>query len=435
MFENLYNAMMFISYIDVKFLFNGSIVTNPIIEEIDFFQQYVLQQILETSPFDLNSLPNLKESKKKFKNLNEFYSEASEKVNKLLKNSNIIDTSININSTTIQIKECYNENDSYLVYLTCSKLNSFYDETIEIWYRKLGFEQFLNPNTPELMPPIDSSLVQNDGMQALNILRQETGWKKMDHIYIIYNGKQLNVDFILKGEINHMNFRIKKEHVTQLLRCRYTEIMKNYCVLLSSILHICNTVAYDFYYKCLIELFKSFNKSKLMVEGLYKSLITLNKSSIWSVSYSSYSILQKILKWVADIINLLNNNEFSQVYNDDLLDIKKIELVKRLLIVFLKFRDALRIELYSDLGYMKSRCLMKKSFYEMFQLIYDFKSSVSSIEISNFQWPIQVYHKACKFFNTFCENVYKSCYEDLGFKKVDCHNKSLDVKLHKFTVK
>ncbi|XP_050548714.1 uncharacterized protein LOC126910304 [Daktulosphaira vitifoliae] len=91
MFENLYNAMKFLSYLDVRYVFIGSIVTNVIIDEIDFFQQYVLQQITETSSFDLNSIPKFNDSETKFKNLNEFYTEALEKVNKLFKNSNIID--------------------------------------------------------------------------------------------------------------------------------------------------------------------------------------------------------------------------------------------------------------------------------------------------------------------------------------------------------
>ncbi|XP_050520410.1 uncharacterized protein LOC126893902 isoform X2 [Daktulosphaira vitifoliae] len=186
MFENLYNAMKFLSYLDVRYVFVGSIVTNVIIDEIDFFQQYVLQEISEAKPFDLNNLPNLEDSETKFKNLNEFYTEATEKVNKLFKNSNIIDTSIKTDKT-IELKECFYENDSYLVYLTCSKLNSFYNETIEIWYKNLGFEQFLNPIIPELMPPIDPALNQSVAIEALNIIRQETGWKTMDHIYIIYN--------------------------------------------------------------------------------------------------------------------------------------------------------------------------------------------------------------------------------------------------------
>ncbi|XP_050520420.1 uncharacterized protein LOC126893912 [Daktulosphaira vitifoliae] len=372
LFENLYNAMKFISYIDVRYVFNGNNVPNAIVDEIDFFKQFVLQYTSETVSFDLNSLPNLKDSETKFKNLNEFYTEASEIVNNMFQKSVIIDTSVNTNSTTNPINESSNENDLYLVYLTCSNLNAFYNETIEIWYKNLGFEEFLNPKIPKFTPPIHRKINQNDGIKALNILRQETGWKKMNHINIIYNDKQFSVDCIIKNEINCIDFRIKKEYVTQLLRCRYTEIMKNYCVLLSTILFICNADDNDDYHNCIIELFNSFNKSILLLKGLYTALITLNKSSIWSVNYNSNSNLKNILKWVSGFLRLLKNNEFSLVNNADKPDIQKTEFQK-LLTLFSGFRTKLYYEIHDDLKYMYTRCIMKAPFYDRAIIINDFR--------------------------------------------------------------
>ncbi|XP_050520414.1 uncharacterized protein LOC126893907 [Daktulosphaira vitifoliae] len=420
MFENLYNAMKFLSFIDVRFVFEGSIVTNVIIDEIDFFQKYVLQQITEISSFDLNSIPNLNDCETNFKNLNEFYTEALEKVNNLFQNNNIIDTSIKTD-LTFQLKECSNGNDSYLVYLTCSKLNSFYNETIEIWYKNLGFEEFINPNTLELTPPIDSSINHYEGIKVLNILRQENGWKTMEHINIMYNGKQYTVDCVMKDPIDHMNFQIKKEHVTQLLRCRYTEIMKNYHVLLSAILFVCNTDAKIFKHKCLIELFNSFNKSKKMFEGLNTALITLKKSSIWSFNLNSHSNLHKIFKWITEFLNLLENNEFSRdnFVDQQGMNIKKIEI---LLKIFLHFRNNFYIEIITDMVKINRRCIMKESLYDKYTIVRNFRKSVYRTNKTNSLLLTQIYIDACSYFDNFCENVYKFCYEDLGFKKVDCLN-------------
>ncbi|XP_050545929.1 uncharacterized protein LOC126908091 [Daktulosphaira vitifoliae] len=429
MFENLHNAMTFFSYIDVRFVFQGSIMPNVIIDEIDFFQKYVLQKISENSHldlnrhFDLNCLPNFQDSEMNFKNLNEFHTVASKIVNNLYQNSNIIiDTSIKSNSTTIDM----NEDDSYLVYLTCSKLKSFYNKNIEIWYKNLGFEQFLNPKTPQLLPPIDPNININMGIKAFNILRQESGWKTMEHINIVYNGKLFSVDCIMKDPINIMNFQIKKEHVIQLLRCRYTEIIKNYHVLLSSILSLCSTKVNGFSYNCLIKLFDSFNKSKIMFEGLHTALITLQKSSLWNYTFLSHSNLQKILKWIEDFLSLLNNNEFSQDNFVGQNGILITEILDKNLKNFLNVLKQSNMELRIDLKNMTFRCNMREPYYKKSISIKYFKYLASKMRSAYYEQSIQIYSYACNYFDEFCKNIYKSCYENLGFRKVYSLNNSSD---------
>ncbi|XP_050523012.1 uncharacterized protein LOC126895317 [Daktulosphaira vitifoliae] len=423
MFENLYNAMAFISYIDVRFLFKGAIMPNVIIDEINFFLKYVLQKILENSHLDLNSLPNIEDTEINIKNLNEFHAVASKIVNNLYQNSNIIiETSIKTNSTSNQI----NEDDSYLVYLTCSKLKSFYNENIEIWYENLGFEQFLNPYIPELLPPIDPNINKNMAIKTFNILRQESGWKTMEHINIIYNEKLFSVDSIMKDPIDKMNFQIKKEHLTQLIRCRYTEIIKNYHIMVSAILPLCNTEVNGFNNNCLIKFFDSFNKSKIMFESLHTALITLQKSSLWSFTLLSHSSLQKIVIWVDDFLNLLNNNDYSQ---DNFIDQNgniKNEIIEKNLNIFINFRKNFYNDLNWDCGNMNSRCDMKNPYFVKSKITNYFKYLASTMSTSYNEQTIEMHHNAFKFFDEFCEYVYKSCYENLGFKKVDRLNKSSD---------
>ncbi|XP_050522704.1 uncharacterized protein LOC126895176 [Daktulosphaira vitifoliae] len=416
MFENLYNAMKFISYIDVRFMFTRRNVPNSIIDEIDFFQQYVLQKISKTSHFDLNSLPILEDSESVFHNFNQFYTEALKKVNNLFKNNNIIDTSIKTDLIS-EIKECSNENDSYLVYLTCIKLNSFYNETIETWYKNLGFEQFLDPKASNFIPQIEPFINLNYGIKALNIILREKGWETMDHINIIYNNKKFNVESIIKDPINSINFQIKKEHVTQLLRCRYTEILKNFYTLFSTILSICKKGKKSVLHNCLIQFFNSFNKSKIMFEGLHSAINTLNKLSIWNFSYNSHSNLLYILKLVEDVLNLFQKKEFSQFNNFDHLDMKKVDVDKQL-DLFIKFRCEFCENLYSEYKNIKTRCCMKNPFYDETNLIISFRNSTNTIHNPNIQ-TTEIYLIACDNLENFCENVYKFCYEELGFRKIN----------------
>ncbi|XP_050520669.1 uncharacterized protein LOC126894058 [Daktulosphaira vitifoliae] len=445
MFEYLHNAMKFISYIDIKYLFREGFAPHPIIDEIDFFQQSV-KKLDATYFVDINILPNINDSKTKFENLKRFYDVALKIVNNLFQNSQIIEISVNtdlmdnqinecFNDSTIKIDDCSNENNFDIVYSTCSKLNSFYNESINIWYKNLGFEHFLNPKIPDFTPPKDPEIKQDDVIEALNILHLETGWKSMNHINIVYYDKYYNVDFIMKDKINDINFRIKKEHIVQLLRCRYTEILKNYQTLLSTIMYICKSDLIEYQNNCLIELFKSFNKSKKMLKGLYNSLITLNKSSIWIVNMNSHSSLHRILEWVVYSLNLLKKNNFFQIDFVDQNDNKKInEIIQEFRDIFQKYLDNFHYDITCNTAHIDKWChFTKNNFYEKNDVINSFIDSANTLN-SNPTLEIQVYQIACHSFDNFCEYAYNCCYEILGFEKINCHDNNIDEKLKPFIV-
>ncbi|XP_050529660.1 uncharacterized protein LOC126899137 isoform X1 [Daktulosphaira vitifoliae] len=432
MIKSLHSAMKFISYIDIRFLFSEGVVPHAIIDEIDFIYQYIVQ----INCFDLNKTPNL-DFKEKFQNLTKFYADALYIVNDLFENSNIIDTSEKTDLTTMKIDECSNENNYDVVFSTCSELKKFCNETIEIWYESLGFEQFLNPKIYKYIPPIDRSINQDDGIKALNILLKEPGWKSMNHIKIIYYNKLFSVDSIIKDQVCDMNFRIKKEHVLQLLRCRFTEILKNYYTLLTSILYVCKTDASGHYFKCLIELFNSFNKSEIMIRGLHTALISLNKTSIWNVNLHCKSNLCNILKCVTDYLRFLKNNKLSRDNFFDEHDKLKTEVVERLLENFQNLLNDSSHNIRNVIKYIHIGCSMnfKEFFYYKFDKINEFRKIPHTLDNLNPESAIQIYLGACNYFDDFCKIAYKSCYEDLGFNKVlDCQNKKLDDKLIPFTL-
>ncbi|XP_050545600.1 uncharacterized protein LOC126907934 isoform X1 [Daktulosphaira vitifoliae] len=434
MFEKFYNAVKFISYIDIRFLFSEGAVTHAITDEMDFIYQYLLEKNKEDSS-DLKRLPYYI-SEYKFKNIESFNVNLYWKIfdfnTNFFKQNKILDIYINSDVDKLNIAKLPQRRRSYAILSKKSELLTiFYNENIEIWYNNLGFEQFLNPTAAEFIPPIDPDTNQNDGIEALNIIRKQSGWEKMNHISIVYFGRKISVGRIINDEVNNINFRIKKEHVSQLLRCRFTEIMKNYRTLLSAMLCICSKDAYHYYHNCLIELFSSFVKSKKMHEDLYEALVTLNKSSIWSVHLSSKSSLYNIFIWVKGFLNLLENNDFSQKNFIISPDNNNTDLVEQFLIIFKKHFNSFSSHLSSELSHYDSRCSMYLKFKDVSEYV-DYFRNPENISINfNPEFSNQIMLNACNFYDSFCENVSKFCYEDLGFKKIlHCKNKILDRKLH-----
>ncbi|XP_050545616.1 uncharacterized protein LOC126907940 isoform X1 [Daktulosphaira vitifoliae] len=421
MIENLYNAMKFLSYIDTRFLFSEGFIPHPIIDAIDFIHQFVLEISLETNSFDLNKSP-YEISEKKFENLTVFHTDASKRVEFYFQNCYFMDIILAKDLENIKITGLPLDLNSKVSELH----NEFFNKIVEVWYKNLGFEEFLNPKKAEFIPPIDPDTIQNDGIEALNIIRKESGWEKMNHISIVYFGKQFCVDQIINDEVSMINFRIKKEHVSQLLRCRFTEIMKNYRTLLSAMLNMCNKNAINYYHNCLTKLFSSFVKSKKMLEDLHEALVTLNKSSIWSVNYNSKSSLHKVFEWIAEFLSLLENNDFSLNNIDD----NEMEVIEKLLVNFKNNLAFFITQLTSELSQCNFWCHIEDTFKNVKYYTNYFRNQGNLSINSNPEFSIQIMLNACNFFESFCESVSKSCYEDLGFEKLShCKNKELDSRL------
>ncbi|XP_050545625.1 uncharacterized protein LOC126907942 isoform X3 [Daktulosphaira vitifoliae] len=407
MAENLHNAMKFLSYIDIRFLFSQGSVAHPIFDIIDFIYQYILNISSETSSFDLNKSP-YEISKMKLENLIIFQADVSTLMFNFIHNSTFIDIILLNDLKNIKIVELPNK----FIPKRNEIITKFFNKIIEVWYKNLGFEEFLNPTTAEFIPPIDPDINQNDGIEALNIIRKESGWEKMNHISIVYFGKQFSVDRIINDEVSNINFQIKKEHVSQLLRCRFTEIMKNYRSLFSAMLYICDKDALNYYNNCVIKLFGSFVKSKTMLEDLYEALVTLKKSSIWSVNYTSESNLQIVFEWVAGFLSLLENNDFS------LKNINDNKKIKQLLYIFKKKINIFSTHLFSEMKIFNTLCHKDDKFKNVQYYVNYFRNPENESINLNPENSMQIMLNACNFFDNFCENVSKSCYKDLGFEKL-----------------
>ncbi|XP_050545635.1 uncharacterized protein LOC126907944 isoform X5 [Daktulosphaira vitifoliae] len=407
MFKKLHNAMKFISYLDIRLLFTEGFIPHPIIDVIDFIYQYVLEKSQDTSSLDLNKSP-YEISVIKLENLTKFQFDASKRIGKFVENNKFMFIYILTDMSKIKIAELPND----LNFVRIEIINKFFNEIIEVWYKNLGFEEFIKPKSAEFIPPIDPDTNQNDGIEALNIIRRESGWKEMNHISIVYFGKQFSVDRIINDEVSNINFQIKKKHVSQLLRCRFTEIMKNYRSLFSAMLYICDKDAHNYYNNCVIKLFGSLVKSKTMLEDLYEALVTLKKSSIWSVNYTSESNLQIVFEWVAGFLSLLENNDFS------LKNINDNKMIKQLLIIFKKKFNVFSTLLLNEIKIFDTLCHKDDKFKNVQYYVNYFRNPENESINLNPENSMQIMLNACNFFDNFCENVSKSCYKDLGFEKL-----------------
>ncbi|XP_050545634.1 uncharacterized protein LOC126907944 isoform X4 [Daktulosphaira vitifoliae] len=407
MFKKLHNAMKFISYLDIRLLFTEGFIPHPIIDVIDFIYQYVLEKSQDTSSLDLNKSP-YEISVIKLENLTKFQFDASKRIGKFVENNKFMFIYILTDMSKIKIAELPND----LNFVRIEIINKFFNEIIEVWYKNLGFEEFIKPKSAEFIPPINPDTNQNDGIEALNIIRKESGWKKMNHISIVYFGKQFSVDRIINDEVSNINFQIKKKHVSQLLRCRFTEIMKNYRSLFSAMLYICDKDAHNYYNNCVIKLFGSLVKSKTMLEDLYEALVTLKKSSIWSVNYTSESNLQIVFEWVAGFLSLLENNDFS------LKNINDNKMIKQLLIIFKKKFNVFSTLLLNEIKIFDTLCHKDDKFKNVQYYVNYFRNPENESINLNPENSMQIMLNACNFFDNFCENVSKSCYKDLGFEKL-----------------
>lgn len=263
-------------------------------------------------------------------------------------------------------------------------------------------------------------------MRSLSIIIQETGWRSIDHLLIKINNQKLSIYDILEDPITESNFSNKKNRITHFLRCLYTELFKNYDVLLSVILHICSVDASVYYVDCMIQFFDSLNRSKALLNGLQDALNTLNKLTIWKLESRKPWNLIKIFNWTNGFLDMLNNNNYAPENLVSRSDNEKSEMTNTLFNTFQHYRRTFLPDIYADLYFTKSRCEFMKPFYDKLDKIQDFRNSDNSYVNEN---PLQTASNACDFFNKFCEDALKSYYEDLGFSKVDCSDKELEANL------
>ncbi|XP_050546647.1 uncharacterized protein LOC126908528 [Daktulosphaira vitifoliae] len=415
MFENLCNAMTFISYMDFKLVF-PELKTNLITIVHDIYEiknhkyfkkiryEYLfvnLQVFIETKDFigDVSKIAN----------------------NCFEKNKSIINTGEKIDLKT----ECeieyltYNRDFPDFIQFMCNKINSFYTETIKINYEDLGFIQLINPTNHKFIHPIDETINQELGIKTLNILFREGSWNSFSHIEVPHDNLIINARTVMRDLVTDHNFHLKKFYFTQIVRCRFFEVLIIYNKLLTILCKICRIEKKsNNYVKCVTYLFDTINYTVNMFYFMLTIMEKLKLSKIWLPErlYSNLlSTHQLIHNYVIDLKTynvtrnvFINTPEVNIEYlaNDYMMSFQKARL---------QFSNKLR----------KLKQNQKNNCYSEGLLVTteNLENKVTNIALvvnssmAN-DTSVTQYELFSKYLYEFCKNFIKTDYKDTCFYKI-----------------
>ncbi|XP_050549006.1 uncharacterized protein LOC126910460 isoform X1 [Daktulosphaira vitifoliae] len=429
MFEYLYKAIIFIDYLDVKLVLRNSIHPKTIVEEIYTVKNYTFLMKTPEIYNYVNNAGNIK-----IEVLLKDYIEINNFVNKI---AAITDSFNNNNVTIINSRKEFNLrvkyygeyiNNNYIMNFADfvrEKLYLYCSETIYDFYEKIGFNQLLYPNIPELMPPQNTN--QNEAIKALNTLFRKGDWKLLNHIRITIDDEIITTNQITRDTVDDFNFNMKRKYFTQLIRCRYTEILKKYNIYMSAVIQICkyekSNKEFNNFVNCILQFFEMVNDSKEMFKHMLLALDKLQASYIWEVMYNSYACLTQtynlLSKFFSEIENLnFRKNDFINLSIDE-----QERMVTKFLINFQSARKDFTLKIKDGLNSVNECCLIDGEILNKKQLISSWESIVSSTNNNNtLDHPLFLYEYGLEDFMTFFNIAIRSEYNCLGFDNITINN-------------
>ncbi|XP_050549005.1 uncharacterized protein LOC126910459 [Daktulosphaira vitifoliae] len=431
MFEYLYKAIIFIDYLDIKLVIRNSIHPKTIVEEIYTVKNYIF--LMRTREI-YNYINNdghieIEVLLKDFIEINNFVDKIvaiTDSINK--KNVTIINSRTEFNLREKYYGEYINfKYKMNFVDFVREKLYHYCSETINNFYLKIGFNQLLNPNIPELMPSQNYDFPQQRSIEKLNTLFREGDWKLLNHIKIIIDDEIITTNRITRDNVDDFNFNLKKKYFLQLIRCRYTEVLKKYNIYMSAIIQICRHEKtkknLNGYVDCIIQFIDAVKNSKEMFKYMSLALDKLKATFIWEVMCKSHSCLTQTYDLLSNLfpkieqLHLTNNNFIN-------LSFKEIKTkVDKFLLDFQVARNKFNRVLIDERKYSSVRCWFKGDSLEKSQLIKSWENIVLSANNNNtIGSPIILYEYALEHFKTFFNIAITSEYNSLGFNKITINN-------------
>ncbi|XP_050545257.1 uncharacterized protein LOC126907736 isoform X3 [Daktulosphaira vitifoliae] len=314
MFENLYNAMAFISYVDLTLVFVG-LKSNPytIVDDIYEIKNHIYFKKIQYE-FLYVDLGVFLETKN-------FIDDVSKIAKNFLQNNTFITNTVDKidfkSKFDIEYLTNYTDFTNFILFMK-HKINSFYNETIKINYEGLGFIQLINPTDIKFKPPIDETINQELGIMTLNTLFNEGSWSSFSHIKIQYGDLKISAESVIRDQVTDHNIHLKKYYFTHMMRCRVFEMLFIYNKSLTVLKKICKTAKLQLdlndYVKCVTCLFDVINGTVKMFDFIMTIIEKIKLSTIWP-NESLYSNLittyNLIYKYVVD---LKTNNVIRNYY-------------------------------------------------------------------------------------------------------------------------
>ncbi|XP_050522628.1 uncharacterized protein LOC126895142 [Daktulosphaira vitifoliae] len=427
MFNYLYKAITFIDCLDVNSVWTKSVRPKTVIDEIYIVQNYTfLMKTAEMLNYvDSDENINIPVVKKDYKEINNFVNKVIEITDNFSRNNiTIINNTIKCN---LQEKYCneYKSNmyENNFVDYVSEKFNVYCIKTINKYYFDMGFNELLKPYSAQLTPPQITKFPQDKAIKILNTLFHEGNWNLLNHISIISYNEIITLNRIIRDPIDYTNFYLKKKYFTQLIRCRFTEVLKNYNTNMSAVIHILRNEIIknnlDNIKECTIRFFDAVKESKEMFKYMLLALDKLKATSIWEVMYHSYACLTQTYDILSNFLSKIEQLNLTK-YDFLNLSIDDIKLnAYNFLFDFQKTRISFNQMVFHGCDFVKQHCFIKGGVLEKNQLLKSWKDIVLSANTNNTTESRKImYEYALNQFILFYKNAITNEYFCLGFNKI-----------------
>ncbi|XP_050531370.1 uncharacterized protein LOC126900036 [Daktulosphaira vitifoliae] len=418
MFQTLNDILLFIINLNLKSIFPLYVTPNTVIYEIKYFITLILskEKRCEISYIKSNGEFDTDEACGDLLNVKHFHTE----VNHMLQNFPFSDKSSNITSHFVRkcLLEKYNEkyflpqeNDKSFVQFIYDNLIIFFEETIENENNNLGYQELLHPTVPGLVPPSDVISTEQK-IAALNKIFEKQNFEPFQNIKIFVKDRtKVDAYELFRTKVNSSNLSQIEKYFEQLLRCRYSEIIKNYEAILLTLISSCRNEESKGTIKKHVESINkmrdSISLSINMLKSLLSAMATLKKLCIWEYSKRSHNRLTKlasiITRFVYDI-KALNNGSYEFTKN-----MNEIEAKTYLYQLEESYKE-LQIDINKEMSKrLKDRCEFSENIMNMNKLKnYFYKNKYDGTIID----------RICKYMNTFCTKIIEIDYKNLGFEEL-----------------
>ncbi|XP_050544942.1 uncharacterized protein LOC126907596 [Daktulosphaira vitifoliae] len=419
MFESLYNAITFISYIyfNLKhFKFDILDLQNNLFAAVDDIYEIKNHKYLKIIRNE-----HLYGSIQEFLDIKEFIDDVYKIANNFFENNkSIINNAEKVNVKVI----CEMEYSSYIndfpsfVSFMYHKINLFYTETIKNNYEDLGFIQLINPIDHKFKPPKDKTINQELGITILNSLFNEGNWASFSQIDIKFDDLKISAKHVIRDLATDHNFHLKKHYFTQMVRCRFFEVLLNYNTLLSALKQLCITLKNENnYVKCVTCLFDAINDTVTMFDFMLTIIEKIKLSSIWQPN-KSYSDLQSTHKLIYNyVVELRTKNVLRDKFvNNPEVNIEKladdyIKNVENTRYKFIKMLNTLK-------NPKRNRCFLDGLLINKKNVVIKFQENANIINKRSDETHVTEYELITKYLYNFCKKFVKTDYVDTGFHKI-----------------
>ncbi|XP_050546987.1 uncharacterized protein LOC126908718 [Daktulosphaira vitifoliae] len=432
MFDKLYQVMTFLSHIDIKNYETPFVLVDEI-----YFAYHVTNamKITDQSFYidqDGNFIP--KNATYVLSSIKTFIGRLYYIVKSNERNNHILDKLPEpINYQLIFEKQYLNLKsvNSNLRIIDCVlyMLNSFYKNTITNDYENLGFREIINPLLYKcdhlFYGPPCYFVPHEKGIVNMNIMIKEGNWKTLKHLYIEHNNKVLSVNRVLRDQANNINFHLKRQHFTLLLRCRFYNILQNFYSHLSKIFNICNLEKSNIliryspnrYIKCVSSFFMSIKNIEVFLNYLNTAMNKLKQALIWYENGAFYcispirNIVNNVLHWMT--LKNLSRTEFCNSNNLKIVADNYMDDAKYMI-------SSLQLVMKNGSLVYKKHCFYHENpFLSKKEILEMKKKNEKCINIVTLPNIYINYQEACDELDKLCKDFVNIEYENLGFDKIN----------------